>query len=111
MAVPLFNGIYTQNFDTLASSGSSGTVPTGWVIVETGTNSNGLYAAGTGSSNAGDTYSFGAASSTDRALGGLRSGSLTPVFGAEFVNGTGATITGLREGLKNAPSSGPSRSC
>lgn len=95
MAAPVFNGIYTQNFDTLASSGTSGTVPTGWVIVETGTNGNGLYAAGTGSSNAGDTYSFGAAGSTDRALGGLRSGSLTPVFGAEFVNGTGATITGL----------------
>ena len=40
---------------------------------ETGTNANALYTAGTGSSNAGDTYSFGATSNAERAFGGLRS--------------------------------------
>lgn len=86
---------YTQNFDTLASTGTSSAVPDGWAFRETGTNANGVYTAGTGSSNAGDTYSFGAAGSTDRAFGGLQSGSLVPFIGAQFENDTGKTITSL----------------
>lgn len=86
---------YVQDFDTLASSGTSTILPTGWELVETGTNANTTYTAGTGSSNAGDTYSFGASGSIERALGGLQSGSLVPVFGAFFTNDTGQTITSL----------------
>lgn len=86
---------YTQNFDSLASSGTSSTVPTGWDYSESGTNANTLYTAGTGSGTAGDTYSFGAASSTERAFGGLLSGSLTPTIGASFTNNTGSPITSL----------------
>ena len=88
---------YTQNFDTLANTGSSSTLPTGWLLNETGTSANvdGKYAAGTGSSNAGDTYSFGAAASTDRAFGTLLSGTITSTIGACFVNNTGATIVSL----------------
>jgi len=86
---------YTQNFDTLASSGTSSTVPNGWAFVEIGTNANTLYSAGTGSSNAGDTYSFGAAASAERAFGGLLSGSLNPTIGASFTNNTGSAITSL----------------
>ena len=88
---------YQQNFDTLATSGTSAALPAGWVIRETGTsaNANGLYAAGTGSSNSGDTYSFGAAGSSERALGALRSGTLVPSWGACFTNNTGATISAL----------------
>lgn len=86
---------YTQNFDTLANSGTSGTLPSGWASLETGTNANALYNSGTGSNNAGDTYSFGAAASTERALGGLLSGSLTPTIGASFTNNTGSAITSL----------------
>ena len=41
---------YTQDFNSLATSGTSSTVPTGWDFLETGTNANLLYAAGTGSS-------------------------------------------------------------
>ena len=37
------------------------TLPAGWELAETGTNANMTYTAGTGSGNAGDTYSFGAA--------------------------------------------------
>ncbi len=97
-AIALPGGPYTQNFDTLANSGASSTVPNGWAFFESGTNANANYTAGTGSSNTGDTYSFGAASATDRALGGLLSGSLTPTIGAEFSNSTGATIVSLAVG-------------
>ena len=86
---------YTQDFDSLASTGTSSTLPQGWEFAETGANANTTYTAGTGSSNAGDTYSFGAASSSERALGGLLSGNLTPFFGAVFANDTGQTITSL----------------
>jgi hypothetical protein len=87
---------YTQNFNSLASSGTSSTLPAGWFMLETGTNANTTYSAGTGSSNTGDTYSFGSTTApTDRALGGLRSGSLVPLFGACFTNNTGAAITSL----------------
>ena len=86
---------YTENFDTLASSGTSSTVPNGWDFVESGTNANTTYSAGTGSSNAGDSYSFGASSSLERAFGGLLSGSLVPTIGASFTNNTGSAINQL----------------
>ena len=89
---------YTQDFGGLASSGTSSIMPTGWAFFETGDNANTTYTAGTGSSNTGDTYSLGFAGVnpvTDRALGGLRSGSLVPVFGASFTNNTGSAVTSL----------------
>jgi hypothetical protein len=88
---------YSQNFDTLASSGTSQSLPAGFQIAEgdTGGAADGFYAAGTGSSNAGNTYSFGT-TVADRALGSLTSGSVTPTwFGVIFTNGLGSTITGL----------------
>jgi hypothetical protein len=89
---------YDQNFNTLAPTGSSSALPSGWLLLESGSSSanNGLYAAGTGSSNAGDTYSFGLSGSTDRALGGLRSGTLLPTIGASFTNNTGSAISALQ---------------
>ncbi len=86
---------YNQNFDTLANTGTSSTVPAGFGFAETGTSNNATYSAGTGSGNGGDTYSFGAASATDRAFGGLLSGSLVPTIGACFTNNTGSAITGF----------------
>ena len=83
---------YTENFDTLANTGTGSTVPPGWAFSESGTAANTTYTAGTGSSTTGDTYSFGAAGSTDRALGGLQSGSLVPTIGACFTNNTGGSI-------------------
>src|SRR4029077_12948716 len=53
------------------------------------------YGVDTGASTTGDTYSYGSAAATDRALGGLRSGTLIPNFGAAFSNATGNTITSL----------------
>lgn len=90
------NVAYTQDFDTLANSGTSSTVPTGWDFAESGTNANTLYTANNGASNTGDTYSYGASGSSERAFGGLQSSSLNPTIGASFTNNTGVTITSLR---------------
>jgi hypothetical protein len=86
---------YSQNFDSLASAGTSDVLPAGWFFVETGTAANGIYTAGTGSSATGDTYSFGLAGSSDRALGTLRSGSLVALIGASFTNGGSLLIEAL----------------
>jgi hypothetical protein len=85
--------VYFQDFNTLANTGTSSLLPGGFEIAEAGANANNSYAAGTGSSNAGNTYSFGAVGSLDRALGGLRSGPLVPTFGIQFTNMLGRTIT------------------
>ncbi len=84
---------YLQNFNTLATSGTSDVMPDGWSFSETGANANAMYTAGDGSSNSGDTYSFGIGS--DRALGSVQSGSLLAAIGACFTNNTGQTITSL----------------
>jgi len=84
-----------QDFNTLANSGTSGSLPSGWYFAETGPSSNTTYTAGTGSGNTGDTYSFGATSSSERALGGLRSNSLNPTIGFWVTNNTGSTITSI----------------
>lgn len=66
---------YTQNFDTLSNTAGSTTnnltIP-GWFMTETGGGGrdNEQYGVDTGASTTGDTYSYGAAGSTDRALGG-----------------------------------------
>ncbi len=91
---------YTQNFDTLSNTAGSTTnnltIP-GWFMTESGggARDNEQYAVDTGGSTTGDTYSYGAAASTERALGQLRSGTLIPLFGACFTNNTGSTITNL----------------
>ena len=90
----------TENFVTLsntAGSTTNTTLPTGWYITETGggARDNEQYAVDTGASTTGDIYSYGAAASTERALGELRSGTLIPLFGAKFTNNTGSTITSL----------------
>ncbi|MEQ1675232.1 MAG: Ig-like domain-containing protein [Chitinophagaceae bacterium] len=86
---------YTQNFNTLITSGTSSTLPTGWVLLETGTNANTTLAADAGAGTTGNTYSYGTGTATDRAFGGLRSGSLIPTQGVQIRNSTGATITSL----------------
>ncbi|MCC6283595.1 MAG: hypothetical protein IT262_23520, partial [Saprospiraceae bacterium] len=84
---------HSQDFNTLANTGTSSTVPAGWAFSETGANQNALYTAGTGSDNGGDTYSFGLTGNTERAFGGLRSGSLIPTVGVCFTNNTDKIIT------------------
>ena len=86
---------YTQDFNTLAITGSSGALPQGWAFGETGSLEDSTYATGTGSSVAGNTYSFGLTGNSDRAFGGLQSGSLISTVGAVFKNDSGTTITSL----------------
>lgn len=86
---------YTQDFDMLASAGTSSIVPAGFGFAETGTASNTTYGTTMGTATTGDTYSFGNMPLTDRAFGGLQSGSLIPTIGACFVNNVSATVTSL----------------
>lgn len=94
------NAPYNQDFNTLGSNVSQlydgSTLPAGWSFLESGTNANNTYGAGIGSSTTGNTYSFGSADATDRAFGGLQSGSLIPIIGGSFLNETNTTITSLQ---------------
>lgn len=99
--ISLTGTTYTQNFNTLSSTAGSTTnnlAITGWSLFETGggVRDNEQYAVDNGGFLTGDTYSYGASASSDRALGGLRTGTLIPLFGAGFTNNTGTTITSLR---------------
>lgn len=81
-----------QNFDSLASTGTSSTLPSGWFLAETGSNANATYAADDGTLNSGNTYSYGSSGSGERALGGLQSSSLNPAIGAKLVNSSGGAL-------------------
>jgi len=93
---------YTQDFNTLENGSATNytTLPNGWALNELGTNANGQYRAGNGGANTGDTYSFGAASATERGIGGVASNGLQSTFGVKFVNNSGAAITGLNISFK-----------
>jgi endonuclease I len=82
-----------QTFDSLATTGTGTTLPSGWYFSESGTNANSAYTANDGTLNSGDTYSYGTGTSTDRALGTLQSGSLASTIGARLRNDTGNTLS------------------
>jgi len=90
---PVFT--YKQNFDSLASSGTSSTLPNGWYMYESGTAANSTYTADSGASSTGDTYSYGHKGSSDRALGTLASGSIESYIGAQFKNTSGYNINSI----------------
>ncbi|MDQ2638761.1 MAG: Ig-like domain-containing protein, partial [Actinomycetota bacterium] len=86
----------SEDFDSLASSGgTSGTLPTGWFLFESGSNADTTYGVGDGTQTAGNTYSFGTGTNAERAFGSLLSGSVTPRFGAQLRNDTGSVIEEL----------------
>ena len=103
--IPFDGTTYTQNFDTLPTAAvnstvtgqpidvpsTNGTLP-GWQYQNTGSGTNSNFLASDGSSNNGAVYSLGPASSGERALGSLASGSYTGRIGAIFQNTTGATL-------------------
>jgi len=84
-----------QNFDTLAATGTGSTLPPGWAFVETGTNAETTYAADNGANQSGNTYSYGATGSSERAFGMLLSGSLVSTIGVHLQNAGGTPITSL----------------
>jgi endonuclease/exonuclease/phosphatase family metal-dependent hydrolase len=93
--IPLGSGTYSQNFNSLAGSGSANgwtnnsTLP-GWYASKSvlpGVVTN--YIANTGSLTTGSLYSYGAAASANRALGVLVSGTTGDIaFGLRFTNDT-----------------------
>jgi endonuclease/exonuclease/phosphatase family metal-dependent hydrolase len=101
--ISMGGGTYSQNFDSLAISGTGNawtdnvTLP-GWYAA---TNLTGpktgiiaLYNAGTGSSLSGALYSFGDSGSTERALGSLASGGPGNLaYGVLFTNDTTSAQT------------------
>ncbi|WP_305852048.1 ExeM/NucH family extracellular endonuclease [Tolypothrix sp. PCC 7910] len=90
---------YSQDFNTLISSGSATWVDNsinGWYTARTGTGTS--IAADTGTSTAGNLYSYGSTGSSDRALGSIGSGNTAAgsfFWGARFFNDTGSTVNTL----------------
>jgi hypothetical protein len=96
ISIPNTSFTYTQDFNTLANSGTSSALPAGWAFAETGTSGNTTFTAGTGSANSGDTYSFGLTSNSERALGSIRSGSVVSTYGVGFIyNGTEGRLASM----------------
>lgn len=108
MIMGALNVPVTENFDTLATSGSTPLNATtntqqavpglvmAWdagKIAGTGTTLN--FIADNGTSNSGALYSYGSTGSTERALGSIASGSNTVAFGVELVNNTGSALTSV----------------
>jgi hypothetical protein len=99
-----FTGSYSQNFDTLANSGTANawtdnTTLAGWYMRRVD-DVNGVlanqYNAGDGTSNAGAVYSFGSTGSAERALGSVGSGSVEHMaYGVRLTNNTGSAISSL----------------
>lgn len=88
-------GTYTQNFNTLASSGAGNpwtdnSTLSGWYAAK-GSATATAYAASSGTSGTGGIYSFGTngvRSASDRALGSLASSGNAYAFGVRFINDT-----------------------
>ncbi|MEX0269060.1 beta strand repeat-containing protein [Leptolyngbyaceae cyanobacterium UHCC 1019] len=104
-----FTGSYTQSFNSLANSGTNrpwtnDNTILGWSLFRQPTSGTAIttYSAGNGTSTTGSFISYGSTGSTDRALGGLGSGSSyfgSPANGAvagwiafAATNTTGATL-------------------
>ena len=100
VSLTTFGVPYTQDFNTLPASGSAtwtnnSTIP-GWFHARTGTGT--TIVANNGSSNAGNLYSYGTGTSSERALGSVGSGNAAVgslFWGVRLQNNTGSTITQL----------------
>jgi hypothetical protein len=95
-------GSYTQNFNSLSTSGSSNsftnnsTVPSWYIQREDGNASPNTYAADNGGSPNGRFYSYGTGTNSDRALGILNSSSTEDAaIGLLLRNTSGITITSI----------------
>jgi hypothetical protein len=88
----------TITFDELQFSAGTNLfdITRGFYFFEEGTNANSTYRAGDGTSTTGDTYSFGVSGASERALGSLTTGSLTPnMIGSLIENNTGTAINAI----------------
>jgi hypothetical protein len=93
------SGVYTQNFDSLPSSGTANvwtdhSTLAGWYADRELGGEVATISAGTGSSTTTSLYSFGSTSSAERALGALSSSSSNAfAFGVAFQNTSAFDIT------------------
>jgi len=100
------SGSYSQDFNTLANSGTTNawtdnSTIANWYWQNTGTGT--TYAADNGASNGGGRKSYGATSSTDRAIGSLGSGNAAAgsfAWGILLQNTSGYTITSIKISYK-----------
>jgi len=108
-AAVVFSGpTYVENFDSLSTTSSTTAFPTpvgtqssvpglttwdGAQAGGTSTAGNMAFTADAGAGSSGAIYSYGAASSSERALGALASGSRIATFGVAIQNNTGAPIS------------------
>ena len=90
-SITSYLGYTTENFNSTISTGTTTTLPGGWVVDPAGT----TVTAGNGSSSTDGYYLYGATSSTERALGSLTAGGTDRNIGVYFQNNTGQTITQL----------------
>jgi hypothetical protein len=95
---------YAQSFDSLATTGNTvawanDSTLAGWSLFNTNLTPAAQYLADDGSSNTGRFRSFGAAGSTERALGGVGSGSLSGWIAVAFDNATGHDLAGFKIGF------------
>ncbi|WP_162903228.1 fibronectin type III domain-containing protein [Taibaiella koreensis] len=84
------NPTYTQNFDGLPTSNTTwanNSTLAGWYYASSTTGLN----AGTGSSNGGSLYSFGASGSNERALGSVASGTTDDLYYGVLLKNTGTS--------------------
>lgn len=98
-------GFYSQNFDSLAASGTNiawtdGAAPLAHWHMRRGNDVNQVladqYNADTGGSNAGAVYSYGAGGSSERALGAIGSNSVEyAIFGLHMVNSASTSFTSV----------------
>lgn len=95
VSIPTLGAPVAENFNSLATSGTSATLPSGWAFLENGSSADGTYAANAGSGTGGNTYSYGTGTTSERALGMLDSGSVQSRIGASFQNDTGSTLTAI----------------
>jgi hypothetical protein len=93
ISLPAVGYEYFENFNSLANSGTSSVLPSGWAFAELGSSADGTYAADNGSSSIGNTYSYGNDGLSERGFGSLNSGQFEVTFGAQFQNNTGEPIT------------------
>jgi hypothetical protein len=92
------SGTYSQNFNTLATSGTTNTwtdnsTLLGWYWQNTGTGK--TYNTDAGTSTAGGRYSYGSTSNSDRAMGSIGSSNVAAgqfAWGVQFKNSTGSSV-------------------
>lgn len=89
-------GSYTQDFNTLKTSGAANWVNNSTLENWYAASFNSSYTADNGSSNGGGLKSYGTGTNSDRALGSLGSNNATPSYGVVLKNNSNTTITDIK---------------